>query len=818
MRLLYLFFSCFIFTISCTTTSETSSSLTKYIPKKAAIVLKINDFKDLQSEVKNNDFLQALSGTEAFTFINDRQELFKKVFYNGEVLICYTRLGRDDYDVSIITEVHPKIFEKDSLLSKEISKKPEIINSLGTAAHYMVKDQVFIASTSKLLLENIVRDTQEGAPEDTLFQKAYASANDGATASIFIRGSEVSTLFSSLFPNERTSPLKDSFTWTTADVDLYTNDLRLNGVTLVKDSTNLKLSLFKNTEPTVNAIAKITPHVSTGVEAITYTDWEQFKTNKADLLQLDPLRYTVAQEDLFSTFTEVGKIKLSKGIVGVGVSSDITASNDALAGASEEGRFREQMLYRMVDSTAFAKAFTPLLNFPTFKYYTSIDTYYLFAENKEQLETVIANYQNKATLALNSSYQNTERQLSSASSYLTITNLGSGGYRDLISEQGRKNLATDALEGYDYSALQLIQENDYLLFNMVVLKNESKQADASIAQIANVKLNAPIVMRPQFVKNHRTNGQDIVVQDANNTLYLISNTGKVLWQKDLDGPILGTMEQIDLYRNGRLQLAFTTPSSFYVLDRNGNEVAPYPLSFKDRITQPLAIFDYDRNSNYRFVIVQNDKVLMYDKKAKPVNGFTFREAANPILFPPAHIRIANKDYIAILESDGTTNILSRTGKARIEVSKKINFGDLPLFKSGNNFETFTVNGEKVTITTSGKFVQSISDFDSDSKIAVKNKLKVGQRENTLIINGKKIEIPLGTYTQPTIATVGKTSYVGLTNTETNEVYMYDAKGKLLPNFPIYGTSQIDINYLESNKSLGFVTQGSLNSILIYKIN
>ena len=152
------------------------------------------------------------------------------------------------------------------------------------------------------------------------------------------------------------------------------------------------------------------------------------------------------------------------------------------------------------------------------------------------------------------------------------------------------------------------------------------------------------------------------------------------------------------------------------------------------------------------------------------------------------------------------------------MSKKINFGDLPLFKSGNNFETYTVNGEKVTITTSGKFLQSISDFDSDSKIAVKNKLKLGQRENTLIINGKKIEIPLGTYTQPTIATIGKTSYVGLTNTETNEVYMYDAKGKLLSNFPIYGTSQIDINYLEGNKSLGFVTQGSLNSILIYKIN
>ena len=67
----------------------------------------------------------------------------------------------------------------------------------------------------------------------------------------------------------------------------------------------------------------------------------------------------------------------------------------------------------------------------------------------------------------------------------------------------------------------------------------------------------------------------------------------MLWKKQLDGAILGKIEQIDMYKNGRLQLAFATPNRVYVLDRNGKEVAPFPLKFNDKVTQPLSVFNYD---------------------------------------------------------------------------------------------------------------------------------------------------------------------------------------------------------------------------------
>ena len=508
---------------SCDTTPKASSSLTKYIPRKAAVVIKTNDFKDLKSDLVNNDFVQALAPTELYKTLVNGQSLFKAIQPNGETLLCYTKLGRNEYDISMITKTHASIFKGDSLLMKEAALKEPTIKTLGSNAHYLIYKGALIASTSKILLENVLREENTNVYEDDLFEKAYTSSSNSATASIFIRGTEGASLYKSLFPNAATNALKNSFSWAAADVDLDNNDIRLSGVALVQDSTSQRLSLLKDTQAVVNRIASITPTAAIAVEAITYDNWQQFKSSKADFLQLDPSKYNLAREDLFASFSEVGVIHLPKGKVIVGVSTDITITDNELASASEKAEFRKVSIYEINMGSAFAKAYSPLLNLTSPTLYASIDDFYLFAENQEALETVIANYQNNATLSNSTIFQNTESTLSRASSYLHISNLASNAYKELASESGQKDLEKITLDGYDYSALQLTQEKDYLLLNMAILKNDESNTDANIAQIANVKLSAEITMTPQLVTNHRTNGKDVVVQDINNTLYLISN-------------------------------------------------------------------------------------------------------------------------------------------------------------------------------------------------------------------------------------------------------------------------------------------------------
>ncbi len=178
---------------------------------------------------------------------------------------------------------------------------------------------------------------------------------------------------------------------------------------------------------------------------------------------------------------------------------------------------------------------------------------------------------------------------------------------------------------FPITAVQFIYQDNFAHVHSVLLKNEALKSPEAIAQTASVNLAAALVGRPVFFKNHRTNGLDIAVHDVQNTLYLISPEGKIYWKKDMNSRILGEIETVDILRNGRYQLAFATQNALHVIDRDGNPVKPFPLKFKDDITQPLAVFDYDNKRDYRSLVVQGNEIFMYDRKGNSVKGFFFFE-------------------------------------------------------------------------------------------------------------------------------------------------------------------------------------------------
>ena len=128
------------------------------------------------------------------------------------------------------------------------------------------------------------------------------------------------------------------------------------------------------------------------------------------------------------------------------------------------------------------------------------------------------------------------------------------------------------------------------------------------------------------------------------------------------------------------------------------DVKGFPIKFKDKVTQPLSVFDYDNNRNYRFVVVQGKEVLMYDKNGKIVKGFGFNKAKSNIAQSPVHIRMGNKDYIIVAEESGKLNILSRVGKSRVSVSKNFNFSEIPVAEEDNSFVVITKENTKERIS------------------------------------------------------------------------------------------------------------------------
>src|SRR5690606_12491253 len=196
----------------------------------------------------------------------------------------------------------------------------------------------------------------------------------------------------------------------------------------------------------------------------------------------------------------------------------------------------------------------------------------------------------------------------------------------------------------------------------------------------------------------------------------------------------------------------STPYALHIIDRKGNTLKPFPLEFKEEITQPVAVFDYDNNGTYRFVITQSDNVLMYDAKGKLVRGFNFDKLSSQIIQPPKHIRLNNKDYILVPESSGKLNILSRQGKSRIDVKEDIDFSASEWFPHKNNFISISSKGELITVNEKGNISTEAVGESGNLRLVANDNLLVTMADNTLKINDKVINLDYGLYTSLVIFT------------------------------------------------------------------
>ena len=233
---------------------------------------------------------------------------------------------------------------------------------------------------------------------------------------------------------------------------------------------------------------------------------------------------------------------------------------------------------------------------------------------------------------------------------------------------------------------------------------------------------------PWLVKNHYTNEGEILWQDATNHLHLISATGKELWKARVDGQVYGDVHQIDIFRNDKLQMVFSTLTSIYCLDRNGNLVDGFPVRLETKASSPVAVFDYDSNRKYRLVIAcEGGKAYNYTVDGKFTSGWNFSQKSTDVIHLE-HIRVRGKDYVFALEESGQIHLLKRNGKSRYEAkSRALHHGD---------GDIYFINGESIGKTrmiypdTTGNIVvlqfdQTAADygltgFSSGSQLVMKD--------------------------------------------------------------------------------------------------
>lgn len=351
-------------------------------------------------------------------------------------------------------------------------------------------------------------------------------------------------------------------------------------------------------------------------------------------------------------------------------------------------------------------------------------------------------------------------------------------------------------------------------------------------------LDSTVFTKPVLVKNHYTNEREVIVQDEAYNIYLLGNNGRMLWKKPLDGPVVSDIIQIDYYRNNKLQYLFNTTNKIYLLDRNGNHVANFPVKLPSKATNGMAVFDYDNNRNYRFFVAcENRKIYLYNEKGNIITGWKFGRTDGEVNLPVQHLRSNGKDYI-VFADDKRNYICDRKGNIRLKLKKDfIRNVNSPYYLENTNTSedclvTTTNNGEvaKIYLADGRVSVKEFTDISSPHAMSVfkkqgnnyylfseLNKVSCFNKQADLVFEREfdnKINLDIDHYHFSS-----QNIKFGVTEADNGNIYLLNGNGKVYKGFPLKGMSRFSIGFLKSSSTrFNLIVGGANNYIYNYQVD
>jgi hypothetical protein len=762
----------------------------KLIPSGSSAVIKINELNDFIYSIENHDILSGIYNKE----LKNASKALKNINTTQPVFIAFTPSTIDHYDYLILTKNDSALFVIDSIpnhLSESlVNSKIQKTQIDSTILHHKIMGDVFVGSNNLNILKSLNPEN-----ENIALSRLIETSDKKSVASIVFKSNSphYSKLFFSYFDDAQ-----NTSNFSVLDLNYTDKSLIYNGIRTSNDSISDYLNSFKNTIPQRNNSPKLAPDQTSSLVSISFDDFSVFNKNL-----IEYKTQTTDSSDTFLNFTnEIALI--DDALVLHTLDPDLIM--ESIEEKSNLETFRAIDIYQFGDADFFKSRLMPFLSFNNAQVFAAYENFIIFSNSIDALKSILTSALNNKTLANSEAFMSISESLSDEASLFIFKN-----------SDGLSKILEQNIKGYNANAVQFIYEDNYAHVNGVLQKFKKRATTNSVTEAFTTLLDAELLSAPQTLKNHVTKVHDIAVQDVNNALYLISSSGHILWKKQLQGKILGNIEQIDIYKNGRLQIAFATPNRVYVLDRNGNDVSAFPLKFNDAITQPLSVFDYDKRKKYRLLVTQGKNLLMYGANGKAISGFNYSNNGFNLITQPKHFRIGSKDYI-VFGAGKTLKVLSRQGGVRINVKDNIRFSDNELYLYKNKFTTTNTLGQLIQVDTRGKLSAKTLNLSDEHKIATTSKTLVSMTENKLKIKSRTVDLDYGEYTAPRIFYLNDKIYVTTTDLQSKKVYLFDSQAKLIPNFPVFGTAAAELQELDKDKGLELITQSDDKTLVIYKIH
>ena len=354
-------------------------------------------------------------------------------------------------------------------------------------------------------------------------------------------------------------------------------------------------------------------------------------------------------------------------------------------------------------------------------------------------------------------------------------------------------------------------------------------ASTSFKAVGRVFTNQPIRTKPYVVRNHDTQGLEVLFQDEGNVLQLVSPDQKVLWKDSLSVPITSEVSQIDFYQNGKLQYLFASDSAIHLLDRKGNNVEGYPLYMPSGVViQHLSLIDYDNSKNYRFLVSDaHGGLWMFNKDRENLEGWNPNGIASTPASAPFHVRVRDKDCLIAIGQDGTMYVKNRRGEDYpgfpLQLNKPCHSSAFitPASTLGETtLTTVTDGGELITFNLLGNITQRVqlyrpsadAHFSLVEDVLGKTFVLLRQDEQSLgVLDRQGVLLFEKDFFSPSALASGDLAaqyydlgagneIYALTDQIQEFTYLFDRRGRLINDRPVESEFAIGLLYLEDEQT------------------
>ena len=747
-------------------------------------------------------------------------------------------------------------------------------------------DGILVLSPSSLLLENVIRQSgvEQKISHTKGFKKVKETAGKNVDGNIFINFRNARHLFSATLSStlagkfEKVPPLAE---WAALDINLKKDAVLLNGFSYSADTASNYLNVLLEQEAVDQEVLKILPTNTALYLSLGISDFgkymEDYKTYLGQNNMLQSYRQelikwednygldmeqeltSLLDDEIALLYTDNSLEGKQDAFVIMRTKSQSLAKEKLLqmlrahaknkrknfAGYKKTNQLDEETIQEMYEfpfldlfETFFGRVFGAV----ELKYYTFTDNFIVFGENQSSLSDFAYAQVLEKTLSNDIRFKQFTDYLSDQSNFYFYTNMFYAP--EIISEFLNDNLKRGLLDNaelfrkFQAFALQF-RSSRGMLYNNIFLKYIPDIKEEAIT-LWESHMDTSLSCKPYFVRNHYTGENEIFVQDLNHKIYLINKVGRVLWRLQLTEPINSEVFQVDYYKNGKLQLFFSTKSALHLIDRNGNYVERYPIQLRSSSTAGVAVFDYEKNKNYRLLIpCANRKVYLYGIEGNIIEGWNFEQTDTEVAQTARHFRNNGKDYIVFADKY-RLYIQNRRGDTRVKVqdhfpvsknngiffqkASEQNRARWVATDTSGNVKFIYLDGQ-VETKDLGRYTQDhyfeLADVDADgvedfifldrNQLLVKksNGNNIFSHEFDEIIDSPPIYFYFG-YQDRKIGVVAK---------EENSIYLFNGNGNLYENFPLEGNTPFSIGYLGNDQDyFNLIVGNRYNFLLNYAVN